>query len=444
MKRWLKTGVGEGSDGVKSSWKIKLAAAGCCSMLLCTGAAASETLLASTTLQQVQGKATVELWGERLPSGYAEQLLLLVKDDDGKLVTAYSPSVKGGYNPILQAVQVRPMPEENEQESAAPQQLLLSLGLGSWEAGSEFRIIDFTNPVQVKELFGAADSMGIVTDAYNKEEALEITLQDGQKNSAPLPEGLPKNGKVDFGGLFSLTAYDLDGDGQQELLTSQQLTQRRQILADVGAVWRMQPDEDKNASWQRSTFTVMKATPADKHNTINDGCDFAVGSILPRKMVVPGGEATYPVFASKDVELQNKINAYLQQECAEYLGLFYQGQADMAFKVLRADKQLLSIQLISGKNRFVHHQLHLDPATGEPVKLEQILDTKDPDLRPLLNLLCTNKSMDFTEGLPSEWYLEGGNLFLLQRICGQDEIAGFALGNLHKFLLDKKWLQKAD
>lgn len=427
---------------MKNSWKIKLAAAGC-SMLLCTGAAASETLLASTTLQQEQGKATVELWGERLPGGYTEQLLLLLKED-GKLITAYAPSVKGGYNPVLQAVQVKQLPvmPVNGQKGDVPQQLLLSLGIGSWEAGSEYRIIDFTNPKNIKELFGAADSMGIVTNAYNKEDSLEITLQDGQKNSAPLPEGLPKSGRVEFGGLFSLTVYDLDGDGQQELLACQQLTQRRQLLADVGAVWRLQQDEDKNDSWRRSTFTVMTAGPADKRNTINDGCDFDAGSILPRKMVVPGGEATYPAFASKNVQLQNKINAYLEKECAEYLQLFYRGQADMAFKVLRADKQLLSLQLISGKNSFIHHQLHLDPATGEPVKLEQILNLSDPDLRPLLQLLCTNKSMDFTEGVPSEWYLEGGNLFLVQRICGNDEVAGFALGNLHKFLLDKKWLQQ--
>lgn len=410
-------------------------------MLLCTGAAASETLLASTTLQQERGKATVELWGERLPGGYTEQLLLLLKED-GKLITAYAPSVKGGYNPVLQAVQVKPLPEGDERQSAVPQQLLLSLGQGGWEAGSEYRIIDFTNPKQIAELFSAADSMGIVTNAYNKEDALEITLQDGQKNNAPLPKGFPESGRVEFGGLFSLTAYDVDGDGQQEVLTSQQLTQRRQLLAEVGAVWRLQQDADKNERWQRSAFTVMTATPVDKGNTINDGRDFDAGCILPRKMVVPGGEATYPVFASKNVELQNKINAYLEKECAEYLHLFYQGQADMAFKVLRSDDLLLSLQLISGKNSFKHHQLHIDPATGEPVKLAQILNFSDPDLRPLLNLLCTNKNMDFTEGVPGEWYIEGKNLFLMQNICGNDEVAGFALGNLHKFLLDKKWLQQ--
>ncbi len=160
-------------------------------------------------------------------------------------------------------------------------------------------------------------------------------------------------------------------------------------------------------------------------------------------MVGPGGEATYPVFASKNVELQNKINAALAGECREYLRLFYQGDADMAFRVIRADGLLFSLQLISGKDSFRHHHVHFNPATGERMKLEQIFNVKDPDLLPLLELLCKNKAMDFSEKLPEEWYLEDGKLFLLQSVDGREEAAGFALGNLHKFLLDKKWLQKS-
>lgn len=82
-------------------------------------------------------------------------------------------------------------------------------------------------------------------------------------------------------------------------------------------------------------------------------------------MVVPGGEATFPVFAGKDVELQNKMNKLLQDECKDYLEHFYKGEADMAFKVMRADEQILSLQLISGKNSFIHHQLNVNPKTAE-------------------------------------------------------------------------------
>ena len=443
----------KGCVGVKSSWKIHVLTLGC--MLALAGpAAAAETLLAKTDLRLADASVTAELWGNRLPSGYSDDLLVLLKDEQGSLVTAYAPSIKGGYYPMLEAVQVKPAPKKaaaagsvgtvaqssktaQGASAEAAQQLLLSVGQGDWQAPSEFRVLDFVDAKKVNELFSSADSMGLVTKAYNKEEKLHITLQDGQHNSTALPKGVAP-GKLYYGGLYSLTAHDVDGDGQQELLGSQQLVVGKQNVADVGAIWQL----NKDNKWKHSNMTIMTVTPTPKSNTVNDGREIATGAILPRKMVVPGGEATYPIFVSQNVELQNKINAVLQDECREYLDSFYKGRADMAFKVIEASDKLLSIELISGKNSFIHHYINLDPHTGEVIKLEQILNTKDPDLPPLLRLLCTNKNIQLEHKLPAEWYLEGKNLFLLQRICGKDEVAGFALGNLHKFVINKSWLVK--
>lgn len=66
-----------------------------------------------------------------------------------------------------------------------------------------------------------------------------------------------------------------------------------------------------------------------------------------------------------------------------------------------------------------------------------MLNVKDKDLLPLINLLNTNKKVVYKDRLPDEWYIEGDNLFLMQRIDGVDQVSGFALGNLHKFLLKK-------
>lgn len=409
-------------------------------------AAAADTLLAKTALQLDKGSVTAELWGDRLPSGYSEDLLVLLKDERGKLVTAYAPSIKGGYYPILEAVQVKPVDKKaatdagNESVSEAKQaaqQLLVSVGQGDWQAASEFRILDFAERNKVQELFSSADSMGLVSKAYSNEEKLYVTLKDGQQNVANLPEGVSSN-RIYYGGLYSLTAHDLDGDGQQELLGAQQLVNGKQNVADVGAVWQL----DGEKKWKQSNVTIMTTSPTPKSNTVNDGKEVATGVILPRKMVVPGGEATYPTFVSHDVELQNKINRLLQSECAEYLDSFYQGKADMAFKVITANEHIISLQLISGKSKFKHHHVNINPSTGELIKLNQILNYKDPDLMPLLRLLCTNKNMMLEYQPPAEWYIEGKNIFLMQNICGQDEVAGFALGNLHKFVLDKRWLEK--
>lgn len=409
-------------------------------------AAAADTLLAKTALQLDKGSVTAELWGDRLPSGYSEDLLVLLKDERGKLVTAYAPSIKGGYYPVLEAVQVKLVDKKaatdagNESVSEAKQaaqQLLVSVGQGDWQAPSEFRILDFAERNKVQELFSSADSMGLVSKAYSNEEKLYVTLKDGQQNVANLPEGVSSN-RIYYGGLYSLTAHDLDGDGQQELLGAQQLVNGKQNVADVGAVWQL----DGEKKWKQSNVTIMTTSPTPKSNTVNDGKEVATGVILPRKMVVPGGEATYPTFVSHDVELQNKINRLLQSECAEYLDSFYQGKADMAFKVITANEHIISLQLISGKSKFKHHHVNINPSTGELIKLNQILNYKDPDLMPLLRLLCTNKNMMLEYQPPAEWYIEGKNIFLMQNICGQDEVAGFALGNLHKFVLDKRWLEK--
>ena len=435
----------KGCVGVKSSWKINMLAVGC-AVALAGPAAAADTLLAKTALQLDKGSVTAELWGDRLPSGYSEDLLVLLKDERGKLVTAYAPSIKGGYYPILEAVQVKLVDkkaataagsESVSEAKQAAQQLLVSVGQGDWQAASEFRILDFAERNKVQELFSSADSMGLVSKAYSNEEKLYVTLKDGQQNVANLPEGVSSN-RIYYGGLYSLTAHDLDGDGQQELLGAQQLVNGKQNVADVGAVWQL----DGEKKWKQSNVTIMTTSPTPKSNTVNDGKEVATGVILPRKMVVPGGEATYPTFVSHDVELQNKINRLLQSECAEYLDSFYQGKADMAFKVITANEHIISLQLISGKSKFKHHHVNINPSTGELIKLNQILNYKDPDLMPLLRLLCTNKNMMLEYQPPAEWYIEGKNLFLMQNICGQDEVAGFALGNLHKFVLDKRWLEK--
>lgn len=424
---------------------INLLAVGC-AVALAGPAAAADTLLAKTALQLDKGSVTAELWGDRLPSGYSEDLLVLLKDERGKLVTAYAPSIKGGYYPILEAVQVKPVDkkaatdagsESVSEAKQAAQQLLVSVGQGDWQAASEFRILDFAERNKVQELFSSADSIGLVSKAYSNEEKLYVTLKDGQQNVANLPEGVSSN-RIYYGGLYSLTAHDLDGDGQQELLGAQQLVNGKQNVADVGAVWQL----DGEKKWKQSNVTIMTTSPTPKSNTVNDGKEVATGVILPRKMVVPGGEATYPTFVSHDVELQNKINRLLQSECAEYLDSFYQGKADMAFKVITANEHIISLQLISGKSKFKHHHVNINPSTGELIKLNQILNYKDPDLMPLLRLLCTNKNMMLEYQPPAEWYIEGKNIFLMQNICGQDEVAGFALGNLHKFVLDKRWLEK--
>lgn len=400
-------------------------------ILLNSATAMAEESLVAKTEFQVQSKVLyAELWGEKLAEGYTKDLLLLIKNDAGRVVTAYQPTIKGGYSSMLMPVKV----------DGKGAQLLVGVTQGDWQSITEYRILDISEPAAVKELFSSGDCMGIVTEAERSDTSLTIKFTNGESSTLELDKELIAQAgrRTDFGGIHSLTPYDADEDGRQELLISQRVSSGRLLMADVGAILQL----DALGKWQPKGMTVMVAAPPDKNNTVNNGRDFAAGSIVPRRIVVPGGEASYPVFLNNDrLELQKQFNETLQQECKPYLQKFYDGEADMAFNVVTADNDLLSIRLISGKNSFRHHHINIDPATGKLLRIEDILDIKNPDLVPLLELLSSNRSMMF-EGVPREWYIEGENLFFVQNICGQEEVSGYNLGNLHKYLLDKKWLSR--
>ncbi len=418
----------------------------------CPGnALAADTLLSTVDLRLQDEVVQAELWGDCLNNGYASDLLVLLKRDK-KVLAAYNPTISGGYNCLLSTVQIKPVKENSQRDNKTlPQQLLISAAQGDWSVGTEYRILDFANIEKVTELFSGVDSMGIISKAELTGNNLILDFADGQKNEAVLPSGLVDTGAVYYGGLHSLTADDLDDDGQDELLATQQIKQEDTLLADVGSIWRLtkstneQNRKDKNLKhwqWDKGSITVMTAVPVPKDNVINDGQNNKQGSVLVRKIVIPGGEATYPMFASSDIKLTNKVNKLLHKECAKTFPDFYNGTADMAFKVVRNDDLLLTVQLIHGKSRFIHHNVNIDPKTGKQLYLKNILDVKNKELPALLKVLCTNNKMDFSQGIPDEWYIEGNNLFLVQNIDDKEEVAGFALGNLHKYILDNKWLKK--
>lgn len=411
--------------------KTLMSAALLSSALLSVSAAqAADTLLASETeLELKQGKVTAELWGDRLANGYAHDLLILVKNKDKKVITAYKPSIKGGYNCLLQLV--KPQGEE-------PAQLLVSAGQGDWRAPSEYRIISFADLKEVQEVFGVPESSGIVTQAEMKDGKLQLDFLNGSSESVVLDAGVKaEGGRVEYSGLHSLQPWDVDDDGVDELLASQRIMQGKQPLADIGVVWKRRADGD---GWEALGTTIMTLAPTPPSNTVNDGAEMETGTILPRRLVVRGGEATFPVFAGKDVEVQKKINKALQTANADNMKRFYAGQADTAFKVMSAKENLLSVQLICGKRQFVHNYVNINPKTGELIKLSDILNTQDKDLLPLLNVLNTNKKVSI-KALPAEWYIKGRNLFLISIVDTREEISGFDLGNLHKFILNKQILE---
>ncbi len=378
-------------------------------------------------------KVKVELWGDKLTNGYADQLLLVFKDEQDRLLSTYRPSLSGGYNCYLDTVNLK---------TGEPQVLLVA-GKGDWRAPTDFRILDLTEQKQVRELLSAEESQGLVEKAVWKGDALQVVLKDGKSNEVQINRKImeklsePKRKPV-YQGLTSLTAYDLDEDGQDELITLQSISSEGQLLADVGGVWKL----EDNGKWRTGAYTIMLAS-AGTENTINDGKDEDGYTVLPRKMLLGGGEATYPlIICPGKWELQEKINKLVQTKTKDILQDFYEGKADTAFNVVLATDKMLSLQLISGKDSFIHRHVHLDMQEGKEIQLGDIFDVENPDFIALLNLLNGNKRVHFTKKVPEEWYIQEDKIFLLQILDGREEVSGFALGNLHKFLLPQPWFHK--
>ncbi len=392
--------------------------------------------LAEVKTQLNGAEVTAQLLGEKIPGGYADGLLLLLKDKNGKIITAHKPSVAGGYNCTLTTVQI----------DKGDKKVLLSTGRGNWRVPSEYRIIDFKDAKNVQEVFADTDNFGVVKNVEWAGDALQITMADGKTHFVEVDEEVleditRRHKKPKYNGLFSLTPHDLDNDGVEELLSVQSITADGVLLADVGAVWKLQETDGKRA-WKTGSYTIM-LTGSGKNNTINDGVEGKGYVVLPRKMLLPGSEATFPqVVFDADKNLQAKINAILLEESSAFLEKFYAGKADMAFNTLMSGDLLLCIQLISGKEQFVYHCLNIDAQKGKLIKIEDLLDTKKKGLRKLLNELCTNKKMNFDKGVPQEWYLKEDNIFFIQHVDGKDEVAGFALGNLQKFLKKQPWITR--
>lgn len=461
-------------------------------------AQAEDVLLSKTKLQYKGENAIAQLWGDRQKNGYANKLIVILKREDGTLITGYQPTINGGYNCSLQPIQVKKAKGKTEQ-------LLVKAQQGTWNAYGEYRVIDFEKPKSVTELFSASDNYGVITSAKLQDNTLMVqSIKDVKPVKVEIEkkmlEDISENRRhVIFSKIFSLTPIDVNKDGIQELITTQQILVDRRCLADVGAVWfyedkdqltkesKNQKAEENEGSlenkkqkkakqeslqeiltklkgivgditrdaspenkaegrltqklWKHTNLTIMKNEYPNKANTINDGKAFKAGIIYPVRMVAHNGEATYPQLSiNNDIELTAELNKLLWKECESYIQAYLRGKTDVAFNVICADDKLISIQLISGKTSFLHHNVNILFGEKKKAELSEVLDVKAKGLVELLNTLNTNKNVIWNKKLTDEWYVRNGNIYLMKNVAGTDEVSGFNLNNLKSYIKYKKLL----
>lgn len=421
-------------------------------ILVCSTAAAQQAEQEPLAWLQLDvdgngSQETVELYGGEMVRGssYRHDFLLLLKSSDAELLTAYVPSIKGGYDCIL----------EKAGFTGRGEQLILSVGQGGAEGSTEYRIIDFADPKTVKEIFTASDNAGVAAAVeFLPDFRSKIAFADGSTNYELLPgpkEFYEQRGLYAADGTLlkgyrrpevrkinSLVAVDVEQDGTLELLSLQNVSglNKEDLLGRLAGVWSY----SAGSGWElkSKTFYSGGKNKDDKfHRSYNE----KNWRILPRQAVHDSSSVTYPVFAASAPEVQNKVNGYFTIVASPYLQNLGAGGCELDYTLTFVGAKFVSMVFFgvldeAEKEIFAKIPFNIDAQTGEQLELGAVLNLHDADLLPVLRLLTKKDKVDFSKGIPKSWYYNGTNFVFCQRSeSGEWLEATAAASDLKKFLL---------
>ena len=340
-------------------------------------------------------KKMVELTGEKkMPgSNYYSDLWIMVKNAEGKMLTAWKANLDGGYYCLLEKMPVNAKAEQDNKKAKRKEkkedaekrfdnlleslkeetgegkdkensktkisdkphdQILLMASKGGRNAAVNCRILDFSDYKQVQEIFSGADSLGVAAKAeYKPDNRFSV------ESSLPEADGAEK--KVSFSGNAKnvLRLYNEDGsiakpylrpqvtevaslamlDGR--LFTEQNVLSAdgQELLGRLAVRWAQ-----KEAKWipeeinLTDTLDDLLKPDADSANRADGAGNWR---LYPRRAFIGDRVISRPVVAVEEKpELQNKINDKLQAWFARA-----PEEDERAFQVKYAGSNLLSLIL---------------------------------------------------------------------------------------------------
>ena len=448
-------------------------------------------------------KKTVELTGEKkIPgSNYYSDLWILVKNAEGKMLTAWKADLDGGYYCLLEKMPVsanagkkdikekqkstkteknelnnkkdsekrfekilESLKEEtgkgtekvNKVSDKPHDQILLMAAKGGKNAAVGCRILDFSDYKQVRAVFSGADSLGVAAKAEYKPNN-QFTVE----SALPGADGTKKT--VSFSGSAKnvLRLYNADGsiakpwlhplvtevaslttlDGR--LFTEQNIlaANGQDLLGRLAVRWAHK--EDKWIPEEMALKdTLDELLKADDSNQASGAGNWR---LYPRGAFIGDRVISRPVVAVEEKpELQNKIN--------EKLNAWYDKapeEDERAFQVKFAGPKLLSLELgrRNKKGEVIRDLYNFDMRSGELIKLEDMFNTNNPDFVKVINLTGKPKNC-FLAVKPAYWHFTGKHFVLQDRLLGEgfqdEEAIQMALvekNDLLPFIKDKKILE---
>lgn len=428
-----------------------------CTLALAALACGFNSALAAEPVQLASIKAdtdgngtqeTAELWGTRLTDGssYYGDLLLMIKDG-GKLVTAYNPSLKGGYALLLEKANFTGKGEQ-----------LIVRGISGASTAAEVRIIDAAKPDEVKEIYTGADNLGVaVNGAFTPGFTARLTY-GGETEEITLPQEqsyytdrgiyneageVLKPYRTPRSAMQGVTVTPAEG-GTDALSTLQVVTgaDGGDVLAKIAARWQY------NEGWQlqqQELYTQFAQNEKFRRNIKFDGA-----MLYAQQAVAHGNSITYPLLAvEENVSLQNAVNEELTKVWQPYTRALYSNICELDYTVPFTGQHLMSVIFFGVMGAgdaeiFERLPLNFDMATGKVLEITDVLDAGNPDLLPVLALLGAEDKVDFSQGLPNSWYYNGKNMVFCQKTAdgmGWNETA-IAASELEAFMLNTDLLKK--
>ena len=445
-------------------------------------------------------KKMVELTGEKkMPgSNYYSDLWIMVKNAEGKMLTAWKANLDGGYYCLLEKMPVNAKAEQDnkkekkkkKKEDAGKRfdnlleslkeatgeitdkkngktkisdkphdQILLMAAKGGRNAAVNCRILDFSDYKQVQEVFSGADSLGVAAKAeYKPDNRFSV------ESSLPEADGAEK--KVSFSGNAKnvLRLYNEDGsiakpylrpqvtevaslamlDGR--LFTEQNVLSAdgQELLGRLAVRWAQ-----KEAKWipeeinLTDTLDDLLKPDADSANRADGAGNWR---LYPRRAFIGDRVISRPVVAVEEKpELQNKINDKLQAWFARA-----PEEDERAFQVKYAGSNLLSLELgrRNKKGEVIRELYNFNMQNGEHLKLDEMFNTKNPDFIKVINLVGKPDNC-FSEAKPAFWHFTGKHFVLQDRLLEEGfqneeaiHLAVVEKDDLLPFVKDKKILDE--
>ena len=445
-------------------------------------------------------KKMVELTGEKkMPgSNYYSDLWIMVKNAEGKMLTAWKANLDGGYYCLLEKMPVNAKAEQDNKKAKRKEkkedagkrfdnlleslkeatgeitdkkngktkisdkphdQILLMAAKGGRNAAVNCRILDFSDYKQVQEVFSGADSLGVAAKAeYKPDNRFSV------ESSLPEADGAEK--KVSFSGNAKnvLRLYNEDGsiakpylrpqvtevaslamlDGR--LFTEQNVLSAdgQELLGRLAVRWAQ-----KEAKWipeeinLTDTLDDLLKPDADSANRADGAGNWR---LYPRRAFIGDRVISRPVVAVEEKpELQNKINDKLQAWFARA-----PEEDERAFQVKYAGSNLLSLELgrRNKKGEVIRELYNFNMQNGEHLKLDEMFNTKNPDFIKVINLVGKPDNC-FSEAKPAFWHFTGKHFVLQDRLLEEGfqneeaiHLAVVEKDDLLPFVKDKKILDE--